>query len=210
MTRHGTHALYASILAMSRTTVIVLVALGATFAGFALASSAKRLTGSDPQIESSVAAGPQTVDVTWREAYGPAGQQLVFEVDRIEVTASGWNARIGITNDSSVGWELAPDATPDGSFGLALFETGDAKELDVRNRAGTLPAIRTATNYVPDLPRILEPGASWDGQISARGPLVAGSWVRVVFGTLVAVGNPPEEMNDTVVWITDHAVELQQ
>ena len=59
------------------------------------------------------------------------------------------------------------------------------------------------------LPRILEPGASWDGTISAPGPLLAGSYVRVVFGTLVAVSKPPEDMGDRVVWITDHSYRLK-
>ena len=90
--------------------------------------------------------------------------------------------------DTSVGWELAPGATPEGSFGLQLFESGDPEELEERNRTGTLPAVRAATAYDPELPSVLEPGAAWEGEISARGALVAGSWARVVFGTLVAVG----------------------
>ena len=62
---------------------------------------------------------------------------------------------------------------------------------------------------VPD-PAILEPGASWEGTMSAEGALVAGSWVRVVFGTLVAAGNPPEELPERIVWITDHAYRLRR
>jgi hypothetical protein len=208
--RHGSLPLYASITGVSRTTLVVLIALGATFAGFVLASNAQRLSGKDPEVASSVAAGPQAADVRWRETYGPSGEQLIFTVERLEVTKTGWSARIGLENDSSVGWELAPSATPDGSFGLQLFETGDDGELDDRNRRGTLPASRAATAYVPELPRILEPGSSWDGEISARGALVADSWVRVVFGTLIAVGKPPEELDDTVIWITDHSYQLKE
>jgi hypothetical protein len=195
---------------VSRTTLIVLIALGATFAGFVLASNAQRLSGDDPEIQASVAAGPQTAPLSWRETYGSPGEQLVFTVDRITVTETGWSARVGIQNDSSVGWELAPGATPDGTFGLQLFETGDPEELAERNRSGTLPAVRAATGYEPDLPSILEPGASWDGEISARGALVAGSFARVVFGTLVAVGKPPAELDEMVIWITDHAYELEE
>ena len=195
---------------MSRTTLIVLIALGATFAGFVLASNAQRLSGDEPGVVTSVAAGPQMAELDWREHYGDAGEQLVFTVDQLEVTEAGWNARIGIENDSSVGWELAPGATPDGTFGLQLFETGDPEELAERNRNRTLPAVRAATGYAPDLPAVLEPGASWEGEISARGALVAGSWARVVFGTLVAVGKPPEELDEKVVWITDHTYELEE
>jgi len=194
---------------VSKTTLIVLIALGATFAGFVLASNAQRLSSDDENVPTSVAAGPQTAELGWREVYGPVGEQLVFTVDRLDVTESGWSARVGVENDSSVGWELAPGATPEGSFGLQLFETGDVEELEERNRNGTLPAVRAATSYVPELPKILEPGASWEGEISARGALVAGAWARVVFGTLVAVGKPPDELDEKVIWITDHAYELE-
>jgi hypothetical protein len=200
----------ASINRVSRTTLIVLIALGATFAGFVLASNAQRLSSDDPEIETSVAAGPQTAELGWRETYGAGTERIVFTVDRIAVTEAGWNAHVGLQNDSSVGWELAPGATPDGSFGLQLFETGDPEELEERNQDRTLPALRAATSYAPALPAILEPGRSWEGEISARGALVAGSWARVVFGTLVAVGKPPDEFDELVIWITDHAYELEE
>jgi hypothetical protein len=195
---------------VSRTSIIVLIALGATFAGFVLASNAQRLRGEEPAAETSVAAGPQLAQLDWRETYGSEGEQIVFTVDELEVTATGWRAQVGVDNASSVGWELAPNATPDGTFGLQLFETDDPEELEDRNREGTLPAVRAATRYEPELPQILEPGASWHGTISARGSLVAGAWARVVFGTLVAVGKPPEDMSTEVIWITDNAYELKQ
>jgi hypothetical protein len=195
---------------VSKTTLIVLIALGATFAGFVLASNAQRLTSDEESIPTSVAAGPQTAALGWREVYGSVGEQIVFTVERLDVTESGWSARVGVENDSSVGWELAPGATPEGSFGLQLFETGDVEELETRNRDGTLPAVRAATRYVPEMPAVLEPDASWEGEMSAQGALVAGSWARVVFGTLVAVGKPPEELDEKVIWITDHAYELEK
>jgi hypothetical protein len=195
---------------VSRTTIIVLIALGATFAGFVLASNAQRLRDDEPAAQASVAAGPQTARLDWRETYGSAGERLVFTVDELQVTETGWRARIGVENESTVGWELAPNATPDGTFGLQLFETSDPEELEQRNREGTLPAVRPATSYEPELPRILEPGSGWEGTISAGGSLVAGASARVVFGTLVAVGKPPEGLSEQVIWITDHAYELER
>jgi hypothetical protein len=194
---------------LSRSSLIVLLALGATFAGFVLASNVQRLRGDDSGVAPSVAAGPQKAELEWTETYGPSGEEIVFSVDTIEVTERGWKARIGIDNRTEVAWELAPGATPEGAFGLQLFESGDSTELDERNRRGTLPAVRAATGYDPELPRILEPGASWEGTMSAHGPLVAGSWARVVFGTLIAVGKPPEGLNELVVWITDEAYHLK-
>jgi hypothetical protein len=195
--------------AVSRTSVIVLIALGATFAGFVLASNAQRLRGDDPAAQTSVAARPQSAQLDWQETYGDAEEQIVFSVEGLEVTETGWRASVGVENASSVGWELAPNATPDGTFGLQLFETGDPQELEDRNRDGSLPAVRAATTYEPELPPILEPGASWEGSISARGSLAAGASVRVVFGTLVAVGKPPESMASDLIWITDHSYELK-
>lgn len=200
----------ASMIEVSRTTTIVLVALGATLAGLALASNASRLQGGEEALDTSVAASPQSADLEWRETYGPPGEQVVFTVDSLEVTRSGWRARVGVGNSSSVAWELAPGATPDGTFGLQLFTTGDLDELEERNNAGTLPAVRAATSYEPELPTILEPKASWEGEISANGALVAESWARVVFGTLIAVGKPPDELDETIVWITDAAYRLRR
>ena len=193
---------------VGRSTIIVLLALGATLAGLLLATNAARLRGNDTTEAPSVAAGQQKKALGWRETYGPPGERLVFTVESVEVTETGWRARVGVENRSKVAWELVPGATPDGTFGLALFETGEKDELEDRNRSGTLPAVRAATAYDPELAKELEPGASWKGEISARGALVAGSWVRVVFGTLIAVGQPPPQLGDVVVWITDHTYEL--
>ena len=194
---------------MSRTTIVVLVALGATLAGFALASNASRLRGTEEAPDASVAAGPQKADLGWRETYGSPGERVVFTVDSLEVTKTGWRARIGVENSSSVAWELDPGATSDGTFGLQLFTTGNPDELEERNRERSLPAVRAATRYMPELPPILEPKAAWEGEMSANGALVADSWVRIVFGTLIAVGKPPEGLDELVVWITDRAYHLR-
>jgi hypothetical protein len=45
--------------------------------------------------------------------------------------------------------------------------------------------------------------------MSAPGALVADSWVRVVFGTLIAVGKPPEGLEEVFVWITDNSYRLR-
>ncbi len=95
------------------------------------------------------------------------------------------------------------------SFGVMLFSTGRIEELNQLNASNSLPAERPAVRFEPTLPAILEPGASWKGTISAPGSLAAGNWVRIVFGTLIAVGNPPEELGQTVVWITDRAYRLR-
>lgn len=196
---------------MSRTSIVVLVALGAALAGFAISSTANRIRDDDAPPLSSKRAGPQSADLGWRETYGPRGQQLVFLVDSLQVVRGGWRARLGLENQTSVAYEVGdPRATLDRSFGLMLFASGEPEDLESRNASGTLPAIRSASTYRPSLPQILEPGASWHGTIGASGALAAGSWVRVVFGTLIAVAKPPEGLAERIVWITDHAHELER
>jgi hypothetical protein len=194
---------------VSRTTLIVLIALGAAVASFGFSSVARTLQDDPAQELTGVAAGPQTHSKGWREAYGKAGERLVFSVQGLEVMRDGWRARVSVANDTSISYELGdPGGTLDRSFGLMLFASGKLSELEERNANDTLPAIRAATQYEPELPKILEPGASWQGTISARGALVAGSWVRVVFGNLISVGRAPDGLDEEVTWISDHAYRL--
>ena len=196
---------------VSRTTLIVLIALGAAVASFGFSSVARTLQEEPRDEVTGVAAGPQEKEVDWRETYGKPGERLVFSVESLEVMPDGWKARVSVENQTSIPYELGdPRATLDRSFGLMLFSSGDLSELEELNTSNSLPAIRAATRYVPELPKILESGASWTGTISARGPLVAGSWVRVVFGSLISVGRPPDELDERVVWITDHAYRLRR
>jgi hypothetical protein len=195
---------------MSRSSAIVFVVLGAALAGFAFSSAAGQFRTDEMPARPTAAASPQSANLDWHETYGPPGEKLVFEVDRLQVLADGWRARLALTNDTSISYAVGdPRATLDREFGLMLFKTGDIEELERRNGNNTLPATRPAVRYQPRLPAILEPGASWRGAISARGPLVAGSWVRVVFGTLLAVGEPTGDQDKRVVWITDQAYELR-
>jgi hypothetical protein len=196
---------------VSRTTLIVLIALGAALASFAFSSVARTLREEPRDEVVGVAAPPQRAKLDWREMHGKPGARFVFSVHSLEVTRDGWRARVSIDNQTSAPYELGdPRATLDRSFGLMLFSSGELSELEERNASGTLPAIRSASRYEPALPMVLEPGASWRGTISAPGALVAGSWVRVVFGSLISVARPPPEgLDEQVVWITDHAHPLR-
>jgi hypothetical protein len=195
---------------MSRTTLLVLVALGAGLVGFGLSATAERLDDAGARPRPTVAASPQSTAVEWRETYGTQGQKLVFSVASLEVMPGGWRARVSLDNGTSVPFEVGdPRHSAYRSFGLMLFGSGDHDELEARNAEGTLPAVRRAVAYRPSLPGILEPGKSWSGTISAPGALVADSWVRVVFGPLVSVGEPPARLDDNVVWISDVAYRLR-
>jgi hypothetical protein len=196
---------------MSRTTIIVLVAIGATLAGLALSTNARRLQDDDETTSRTrTAAGPQHAPLGWREKFGPPGEKLVFKVKALEILEDGWRAEVGLENDTSIPYEVAgPNAAVDRTFGLMLFSSGKIAELEEKNESNTLPAVRPAVRFQPEPPAILEPGQSWAGTISAPGALVAGSYVRVVFGALVSVGTPPDDLAEYVVWITDRAYQLR-
>jgi hypothetical protein len=194
---------------VSRTTALVFVAAGAVLAGFAFSATASRGNDENAPTEPILAASPQQAKLDWRESYGTGTQKLVFSVDSLQVMPNGWRARVSLENDTSVPYEVGdPKDAIDRTFGLMLFPSGDHSDLESKNEQGELPSVRRAVAYQPSLPRILEPGQSWSGTISAPGALVADSWVRVVFGPLISVGEPPEKLNDHVVWITDRAHPL--
>jgi hypothetical protein len=188
---------------VSRTTILVLVALGAAIAGFAFSSNARRADDDSDTSQRSTAAGPQMATLGWRETYGPAGEQLVFSVDSLEVLPRGWKAKLSLENRTNTSYGVA--STLEQPFGLMVFSTGSHEEFMQMNEERMLPAVRPATTYEPRLPSVLEPGDSWTGTISAPGALVANSWVRIVFGALMSVVEP----QDSFAWITDHTYRLR-
>jgi len=188
---------------VSRTTVIVLVALGAAIAGFAFSSNARRADGEGAVSPRSVAAGEQTAVLGWRETTGEPGERLVFSVEQLQVLPNGWRAEISLENHTSTAIRVI--STQRQPFGLMVLSTGSYEEFEQMARDDMLPAVRPAVRYVPRPPAHLEPGDSWRGTISAPGALVASSWLRVVFGGLVSVVRPRESMS----WITDHTYHVR-
>jgi hypothetical protein len=195
---------------VQKSTLVVLIALGAAFTAFVVTSVVRDLRIKAPPADVAVAARPQSAALGWREEYGSSGQRLVFTVDRLQVLDDGWKARIGIANDTSSAYDVGnPRAALDRSFGLMLFPTRSESELDRRNADGTLPPVRQVVLYTPHLPKVLDAGDRWQGTIWAPGALAARSWVRVVFGPLLVIGKPAKGAPSTIVWITDHTHQLK-
>lgn len=153
------------------------------------------------------AAEPQHVELGWRESYPSTGEQITFGVDALDVRAKGWSVQLRITNATSRTFELGVNRTQL-SFGLMLFDSGTLAELEEANREGRLPAVRIAATLKPPPPDVLAPGASWHATISAPGSLADGSYVRVAFGPLRVIGEPPKGMQPVVFWITDRSHRL--
>ena len=106
-------------------------------------------------------AGPQRVELDWRESYGDGARALHFEVASLAVLENGWTARIAIENETGIAFQLGsrPLALV---FGLMLFSDGSVETLDEANRAGVLPAPRKAVRIEPEPPALLPTRPSSD------------------------------------------------
>ena len=151
----------------------------------------------------------QRAELGWHEPYpAPGLDRLVFAVESFEVTSRGWAAEVSIRNDASIRFEMRPDEVQL-RYGLMLFASADATELDEANESGRLPFVRPALELEPEPPAMLAPGATWRARVSARGSLPAGAHVRLVFGPLRAQGKLPEGMRRVITWITDRSYRLR-
>ncbi len=162
-------------------------------------------SGGTPSLPAGPAP-PQRATLDWVERYPAAGPALVFTVVSFAITDSGWKAELELENDTAIPWKVVESPTP--GFGVMLFTTDDVTEVETRSRENDLPGLRAARSFAPEPPATLPPGSSWSGTIAAPGSLAAGLFVRLVFGQLVAVGDPPKNMPTQFSWITDHAYEL--
>jgi hypothetical protein len=184
--------------------VLVLAALGGLAAFFV--SGCGSSESPPPPV---AAAPPQSAALGWEERSPETGPALIFRVRRFAVTKQGWEAGVAVENRTGIAWEMGEDPVAvEQSFGIMLFATGELDEVERRSRDGDLPGLRPAQEFDPRLPVRLAAGSSWQGVVSARGSLAAGRYVRVVFGPLIAVGDPPDDMPTQFVWITDHAYRL--
>jgi hypothetical protein len=167
--------------------------------------------GNSVPLPAAVKAGPQTAKLGWVEPYPAEKPALVFRVASFTVTPTGWSARISVENTSDIGWAVGGKKyAAELAFGVMLFPNDDQKEFEQRTRNNELPAIRAATSYTPALPTVLESGQTWSGVIAAPGALAGGLWVRVSFGPFRSVGEPPEGVEPSLVWFTDHAYHLDE
>jgi len=153
------------------------------------------------------AAEPQQLELGWRESYPSTGERIRFAVDELNVRAEGWSVAIAVTNATRSSFELGVNRAQL-SFGLMLFATSQLDELEEANRSGRLPPVRLATTMTPPPPDVLAPGVTWRATLSAPGSLADGSWVRVAFGPLRVVGEPPQGIQPVVFWITDRSHRL--
>ena len=169
-------------------------------------------TGEPATVPARLAAPPQTAKLDWHEPYTAKAPALVFGATAFAVTADGWSADISVENRSDVGWKIVdPRHEDELGFGAMLFPTGDQKDAERLNNSLSLPTIRAATAYRPELP-----GRAGAGDNMARDDLRAGRarggglWVRIAFGPFSSVGEPPKGVQTPVNWFTDHTYQLEE
>ena len=153
------------------------------------------------------AAEPQHVELGWRESYPSTGERIRFVVDGLTVRADSWSVEVAVSNDTRIPFELGANRAQL-SFGLMLFATGELAELEEANRLGRLPPARLAATMEPSPPDVLAPGETWRATLTGPGSLADGSYLRVAFGPLHAVGDPPKGIQPVVFWITDRSHRL--
>jgi hypothetical protein len=166
-------------------------------------------TSEQPTLPPSTAAPPQRAELGWEERAPAEGPGFVFRVHRFAVTEGGWEAEVEIENRTSIVWRTGDRLAVEQSFGVMLFATGGLDEVERRMGEGELPGLRPVQKFAPALPERFVPGRTWRATVSAIGPLAAGRHVRIVFGPLIAEGDPPSGLDAGFVWITDHAYRLR-
>ncbi len=127
------------------------------------------------------------------------------------MTPTGWSAQISVENTSDIGWAVGGKKyAAELAFGVMLFPNDDQKEFEERTRNNDLPAIRAATSYTPALPTVLKAGRRGAASSPRPARLRAGLWVRISFGPFRSVGEPPDGVEPSLVWFTDHAYHLEE
>src|SRR5215210_3587049 len=137
----------------------------------------------------------------WIEHYRSA--HFTFRVERLAVTAGGWQAQVVVENNSETAFRLA-----ERSAGLVLLET--RRRSEIRRLTGGFqhppPALKP-DRISPEPPPALRPGASWSATISGSEILRRGSVVRVLFGPFSSIERYRAETED-VQWVTDHSIRI--
>ena len=194
---------------MSRSSLIVLLALGATFAGLRARHERAAAARRRSDVAPSVAAGPQTAT-----SAGPSRtarrEQVVFTVDRLEVTETGWKrARRRSTTDRR-------------SAGSShRVRRRKARSASSSSRPATPRSSTSATGAAPCRPsvprrttrRSSRGSSSPERRGKGRCPREGHSSPGAMRASCSARSSPseilPRVSSEMVVWITDHAYQLR-
>lgn len=163
--------------------------------------------GSEPSF---VPAGPQTVELGWRELDGTGRVGFRLEIQRIVVASTGWSVDAAVTNATGVTFTIGRAHVFGGSkFGLFVREADDAKGWRRMLSTGNIAPQLVADRFVPPLPGRLEPSQTWRGRFTGQGRLPSGSFVRVAFGRFTTTEPVPSWLGTHVLAVTTRSAHIR-
>jgi hypothetical protein len=128
-------------------------------------------------------AEPQTLPLGGAETCGDPGERIRLDLGRLELGRDRWQVTAAFINDSDAPVRIFRPHTDAGTyFGLMVFRTASAEEIERRVREARIHIQLIADRFRPPLPRLVEPGQGWRGTFSGPGRLPRGRDVRVVLG----------------------------
>ena len=148
-------------------------------------------------------ARPGVLVLNWRESTGKPGERVIVRIDTLTVREGGWSVRASLENDTAAPLFIGrPHTDERATFALVTAAS-------TRGR-GSVPTGLIASEYSPELPRILDPGKGWSGTFSGAGVMRDGTRVRIAFGTFWAYGGVRIAGRRRMLFrvFTDHAVTL--
>jgi hypothetical protein len=129
---------------------------------------------------------------------------MIVDVRGLVVRSNGWSVAATVKNDTQVTMTIGrPHHPGETEFGLLLLASSKASDVEAAG-PGVL-----ATEFVPGLPAVLRPRATWSGTFSGRGRLSKARYVRIQLGRFTTVGPAQPGVPWRFRYITDHVVRLR-
>jgi peptide/nickel transport system permease protein len=132
----------------------------------------------------------RTLHVDWTDVYHlPSGGHaaIVTHVDRIELGVYGWRVHGSIANRSGSALPIESIDKPPFPGATAGPQAYPRQPTSLLVRGpdqfgGTILQVHAATEYVPQLPRVLRPHETWRGTFAGVGKIKSGSLFYAGFG----------------------------
>ena len=176
--------------------VWIAVALVAAAAiGFVATADASRGSG---RAQASASPLTKELNVRWNEAKYVRGGEVDFRIRRITV-GTAWAVQATVINKTSYAFRIDQRLY---SFAVAIWTP--SPDIDHQSGHFTLVA---AQRFVPHLPAVLRPGATWKGVFTGVGgkALPRRTPLRLCFGMFLPVATTDVR---GFYWITDHTFRL--
>ncbi len=154
-------------------------------------------------------AEPQLLLPGVAELDGADGVGFQLEVRVLRLERSSWSVEASVVNRTGIAWRIGRPHVPGGTkFGLIVVATAEESEWRAMVARGQVTPALIASRFVPEVPELLRPGASWRGVFSGPGRLPAGSYVRFAFGRFTATAEPPRGLPWRLIAVTERSLRI--